>query len=88
MAGVEELEKVESFAAANLAQNDSVGAMAEGGFEKVANGYCGEAGLSLAGLEANQIVFPDLNLGGVFDNQDALGVVLAEAARQGIRTAN
>jgi len=79
VASVEELEKVESLAAANFTKDDPVGAVAESGFEEIANGYCGKAGLSLAGLESNQVVFPDLDFGGVFDNQDAFGV--ANAAR-------
>jgi len=40
VSGVQELQEIEGLAAANLAQDDTVRAMAKGRFEEIADGHC------------------------------------------------
>ena len=52
---VQELQKVEGFAAANFPKNDAVRAVAEGRFQEIANGYCWKAVLFAAGFKARPL---------------------------------
>ena len=53
--GVQELQKIEGFAAANLAENDAVRAVAEGCLQEIADGHCRKAVLFAASFESNEV---------------------------------
>ena len=72
MPGVQELQKIEGFFASNLAQNNAIGAMAEGCLEKIADGHCWKAILLPACFKADEILLRQLKLGRVFDNKHPL----------------
>ena len=72
MPGVQELQKIEGFAAADLPENDSVRAVAEGGLQQVANGDGRKAVLFAARFETDEIFLRQVNLGRVFDHENAL----------------
>ena len=67
MTGIEELQEIESLAAAYLPENYPVRPVAEGGLEEVADAHRRQAVLCLPGLETNQVVLIHLNFGCVFD---------------------
>ncbi len=72
MSGVEGLEKIEGFLSTNFTKDGGVGSVAKTGFEQLADGDCGDGvTLRLASLEANNVGLANLNLGGVFDDQQA-----------------
>ena len=52
-------------------KNDSVGAVAEGRFQEVADGHCGKAVLFPASFKPDEILLRQLNFGRVFDNEDS-----------------
>ena len=72
VSGVERLQQIEGFPAANLTQEDAVRSQPERRLQKIANRDRRQTWLLAAGLEPNQIRFSDLDLGGVFDQDDAL----------------
>jgi hypothetical protein len=55
MAGVPGLEQIESFAAADFAQDDAIGPVTESRPEQVPDSHGRYAGLFAAGLKANQV---------------------------------
>src|SRR5258708_2965147 len=69
--GVQELQEVEGFATTNLPEHDTVRPVAEGRFQEVTNGHCRKAVLFPAGLEPDEIFLRKLNLGRIFDDEDA-----------------
>ena len=78
MPGVQRLKQVEGLRTANLAQNNAVRSMSEGGAQQVRDGY-GRDGHFLADwhlrtsrLEADQVRFLDQDLGGLFNQDDAI----------------
>src|ERR1700723_886602 len=66
MSRVQELQEIECLASANFAQNDAIGTMTEGRFQKVANSDGGEAILFPARLEPYEVLLTELNLGCIF----------------------
>ena len=70
VAGVKKLKQIERFAAANFAQNDAVGPMPKGGFQKIADGDGWQAVLRLPRLEADKVRLGQMDLGGVLDEQN------------------
>ena len=69
MPRVQELQEIEGFASANLPQNDTVRAMAEGCFQEIANGHCRKAVLFPACFKPDEIFLRQLNLGRVLDDE-------------------
>src|SRR5580692_11029187 len=64
---IEKLQEVESLTSTYFAEDDPVGAVAKGCFQKVADAHCREAVLWLPSLETNKIILVHLNFGCVFD---------------------
>ncbi len=69
MSRVQELQEIERFASANLPQNDAVGAVAEGCFEKIPDRHGRKAVLFPASFKADEILLRQLNLGRIFDDE-------------------
>ena len=69
--GVQELQKIKSFAGPDFAEQHPIGPVAERSFEKVADRYGWHAVLFPPGFEPDKIFMPQLNLGRIFDQQDA-----------------
>ena len=81
MPRIEQLQKVEGLPASNLAQDDAVGTVPKGGFQEVANCDGGQAILLAPRLKPDEVTFVDLDLGGVFDDDDPL--IVGNIARPG-----
>src|ERR1700687_5815445 len=71
VSGVQKLQQVECLSPAYLTEDDSVRPMAKGCLQKIPDRHCRQAVLRLPGFQANQILLPHLNLGGVLDQQDS-----------------
>jgi hypothetical protein len=71
---IQKLQKINSLAAANLAQDDSVWPMAEGRFQKVTDRYSRKAVLLAPSFESENIVFLNLYLSDVLYQDNALMV--------------
>ena len=71
MARVQKLQKVECLASANLAENDAVWAMPEGGLQEVTDRHCRYSVLRLPGLEPDKVRLGHLNLSRVLDEKDS-----------------
>ena len=80
MSGVERLQQVKGFRAAYLAHEDAVGPMAQRRAEQVRDGdgrqgrLLAEGRLRAPRLEPHQVRFVDRDLGGLFDQDDAIRV--------------
>src|SRR5271168_1088528 len=72
MPGVQELQQIEGFAAANLPEHYAVRAVAESSLEEIADGDCRKAILFAASLESNEVFLRQLNLGSVLDHKHPL----------------
>src|SRR5579872_1789889 len=86
VSGIQSLQEVEGFLAANLAQNGAVGAMAETCLEQVTDGDGGDFwSLRAARLEANEVGFSYVNLRRILDDQQAvfLGNEVGQDVQQG-----
>src|SRR6266853_6089996 len=70
--GVQELQEIEGFASANLPENDTVGAVAEGCLQQVSDSDSGKAVLFAASLESNEVFLREVNLGSVLDHKHPL----------------
>src|SRR5229473_8440652 len=68
--GVQELQEIEGFATANLSENDAVRAVAEGSLQEIANSHCRKAVLFPARFKPDKVFLDQVNLGGVFDDED------------------
>ena len=69
MSCVQELQKIERFASADLPQNQAIWTVSKGSLEEITDGHSGNAILFPACLEANEILLRQLNLGRVFDDE-------------------
>ena len=67
VARIQELEQVERLTSPNFPEQNTIGAMPQRGFEKIANGYSGYSALLTARFEPNKIRLGKLYLRGVFD---------------------
>ena len=76
MPGVQELQEIEGLASANFSEHDTVGPMAKGSLQEIANRDCRKAVLFPASFEPDEVFLAELNLGRVFDDENPL--VLAE----------
>ena len=70
MPGVQELQEIEGFAAANLPENDAVRAMAESSFEEIADGHCRKAVLLPACFKSDEVLLREVNLGSVLNHKN------------------
>src|ERR1700756_890358 len=71
VAGIEQLQEIKGLTSANLAEYHSIGPVAKGRLQEVANGDRWKVVFRLPGLKANKIVLCELDFGGVFDKNDA-----------------
>jgi hypothetical protein len=79
VASVQELQELECLASTNLAQDNSIRSVPQGGFEKVANGDRFDAAQFSPCFQAHQVAVRQSNLSSVLDKQDA--VVLRDERR-------
>lgn len=85
MARVEELEQVKRLAAANLAEDDSVGPVTQGSLEKIPNRDGWQPVLRLPRFKPDKVRLLQLNFRRVFDEENSLVVPneFAEDVEQG-----
>ncbi len=72
MTRVQELQKIECLAAANLTKYDPIWPMAEGRLQKVTNAHSRQAVLRLPGFKADKVVLIHLNFGRVLNKENSL----------------
>ena len=72
MTRVQELQKIECFAAANLTEYDPVWPMAEGRFQEITNAHSRQTVLGLPGFKADKVVLVHLNFGRVLNQKNSL----------------
>ena len=69
MSCVQELQQIEGFATANLAENYAVWTVSESCLEKIPDRHCRQAILRLPSLESDKVRLGELNLCGVLDEK-------------------
>jgi len=69
VAGIEQLQKIKGFPAANLSQDDSVGPVAKRGFQQVADRDGGKIVLRLSSFEAHEVVLHKMDFRCVLDDR-------------------
>src|SRR4029077_3435554 len=71
MSGVEGLQQVESFAATDFANNDSVWPVTKSSLQKITDRNCWYAGLFTPRFKSNQIALADVQFSRVFDEENS-----------------
>jgi hypothetical protein len=76
------LEEIERFASPNLAQDDSVGPVTQGCFQKVSDSHGRETVLVSPGFESEDVLFLNLDFCRVLNQHDSL--IVGDEFRQNV----